>query len=136
VRATGGIPSPLVRLSYKSTALTRQLTRPWFIARNLSDTRALAQMSAIDRFMTRMPGYPARFYTQMHAQLIMRNALATGTVRLGERTVELSDIDVPVLSIAGDADVLAPVASVEAAADVLTGAPSVRVESVPGSHLG
>lgn len=136
VRATGGIPSPLVRLSYKSTALTRQLTRPWFIARNLADTRALAQMSAIDRFMTRMPGYPARFYTQMHAQLIMRNALATGTVRLGERNVELADIAVPVLSIAGGDDVLAPVASVEAAAGVLAGAPSVRVETVPGSHLG
>src|SRR5699024_10951372 len=88
VHAAGGIPSPLVKLSYRSTALTRELTRPWFIASNLTDTSALAQMEAIDRFMAGMPGYPARFYTQMHKRLIMDNALASGTVRMGGHTVD------------------------------------------------
>ncbi|WP_235681186.1 alpha/beta hydrolase [Tomitella gaofuii] len=136
VRTAGGIPSPLVKLSYRSTALTRELTRPWFIANNLTDTTALAQMEAIDRFMAGMPGYPARFYTQMHKNLIMGNALASGRVRMGGHEVELADLRVPVLAICGDTDVLAPAASVAAAADVLTGSPRVRVETVPGSHLG
>ncbi|QDQ98390.1 alpha/beta hydrolase [Tomitella fengzijianii] len=136
VRTAGGIPSPLVRLSYRSTALTRELTRPWFIANNLTDTTALAQMEAIDRFMAGMPGYPARFYTQMHKKLIMGNALASGSVRMGGHPIELGDVQVPVLAVSGATDVLAPAASVAAITDVLTGSPRVQVETVPGSHLG
>lgn len=136
VRAAGGIPSPLVKLSYRSTALSREFTKPWFIATNLADTTALARMSAIDRFMATMPGYPARFYTQMHTNLIMGNALATGRLRLGGHRLHLADVQVPVLTLAGATDVIAPAPSVAAAPGVLTGAPSVRVETVPGSHLG
>ena len=36
----------------------------------------------------------------------------------------------------GTTDVIAPIASVEAITSVLTGAPSVRFEKAPGSHLG
>lgn len=136
VRAVGGIPSSIVRLSYRSTAPGREITRPWFIARNLTNTDALAQMESIDRFMARMPGYPARFYTQMHKHLIMDNRLARGSVRFGGRKITLADLSVPVLAVAGTDDVLAPAASVEPTPDLLLGSPSARVVTVPGSHLG
>ncbi|WP_024795804.1 alpha/beta hydrolase [Tomitella biformata] len=134
--AVGGIPSPLVKVSYRSTALQRELTRPWFITRNLANSESLAQMEAIDRFMSAMPGYPARLYTQMHQRLILRNDLMRGVLRFGEHRVNLADVDVPVLAFGGASDVLAPLDCVAPIADVLTGAPSVRVEVVPGSHLG
>lgn len=136
VWAMGGIPSPLVQLSYRSTALQRELTRPWFIARNLTNPESLAQMEAIDRFMAAMPGYPARLYNQMNQRLILRNDLMTGRVRFGEHELDLADVGVPVLALGGTGDVLAPLDCIAPIAEVLTGAPSVRVELVPGSHLG
>lgn len=134
--ALGGLPAPLVQASYRVTALQRELTKPWFIARNLHDTETLARMESIDKFMAAMPGYPARFFHQVCTQLILGNALAAGGFRLGSRRVELSALSAPVLAIGGTEDVIAPVASVRRITDVLTGSPSVRFETAPGSHLG
>ena len=132
----GGLPAPLVQASYRFTALQRELTKPWFIARNLHDTETLARMESIDRFMADMPGYPARFFQQVCTQLILGNALVAGKFETRNGPVSLADISVPVLAIGGTEDVIAPVASVRAATDVLTGSPSARYESAPGSHLG
>lgn len=135
VWALGGIPAPVVQLSYRATALQREVTRPWFIATNLTATESLAQMQAIDRFMAAMPGYPARLYNQMQRHLIMDNALATGRPSFAGEIVPLAQISVPVLAFAGASDVLATEPCVMAITDVLTGT-SVRTEVVPGSHLG
>ncbi|MFC7448130.1 alpha/beta hydrolase [Rhodococcus daqingensis] len=134
--ALGGLPAPVVQASYRFTALQRELTKPWFIARNLHNTETLARMESIDKFMAAMPGYPARFFHQVCTQLILGNTLASGEFRLGSRTVPLSALSVPVLAIGGTEDVIAPVASVARITDVLTGVPSVRFETAPGSHLG
>lgn len=134
--ALGGLPAPLVQAGYRFTALQREVTRPWFIAQNLQDTETLARMEAIDRFQADMPGYPARLFHQMAAQLFLRNALAKGRVKFGQRTIELADVSVPVLAIGSPDDVLAPADSVAYMSEVLTGAPEVRFETSPGSHLG
>ena len=133
--ALGGLPAPLVQLTYRATAVQREVTKPWFIARNLHDTETLSKMDAVDRFMADMPGYPARFFRQVCRTLILRNSLSKGRIRFGERVVELADITAPVLAIGGDDDVIAPVAAVEAIREVLTGT-TVRYETAPGSHLG
>ncbi|QNG17353.1 alpha/beta hydrolase [Rhodococcus triatomae] len=132
----GGLPSPIVQASYRFTALPRELMRPMFIARNLHDTESLAHMESIDRFMGSMPGYPAKFFQQMCAQLILGNSLADGYFDLDGRIVELADIRNRVLLIAGTEDVIAPTASVEAGQTALTGAKELRYDTVPGSHLG
>lgn len=134
--ALGGLPAPIVQASYRVTAPHRELLRPWFVARNLGNTDALARMEAIDRFMAEMPGYPARLFHQMCTQLILGNSLATGEFRLGARTVSLADVTAPVLGVGGTTDVIAPAASVAPIATLLTGSPYVRFEAVPGSHLG
>lgn len=135
-RLIGGVPAPLVQLSFRATALQRELTRPWFIARNLHKTETLARMEAIERFMNAMPGYPARLYAQMHKRLILRNDLAAGRFEFRDRSVRLSEVKVPVLAVGGTADVIAPIGCVRAVTDVLPGAVSVRFETAPGSHLG
>lgn len=132
----GGVPAPLVQLGYRATALERELTRPWFVARNLADAGTLARMEAIDRFQADMPGYPGRLFHQMAMRLTVANELATGRVRFEDRTIDLADVTVPVLALAGSDDVLAPVPAVEAIGRVLPGSPHVRFEVVPGSHLG
>ncbi|MGC0365933.1 polyhydroxyalkanoate synthase [Rhodococcus sp. 27YEA15] len=132
----GGLPSPLVKASYRVTALQRELLKPWFVVRNLQNTEILARMEAIDRFMAEMPGYPGKAFRQICEQLMLGNNLFHDRIELAGRKVSLADLKVPVLAIGGTSDVIAPIAAVRAITTVLTGSPSVRFETAPGSHLG
>jgi polyhydroxyalkanoate synthase subunit PhaC len=134
-RAAGGLPGWAVRASFKATALQREITKPWFVLRNLHDADTIGRMEAVDRFIGAMPGYPGRLYAQLYDRIVLRNELARGRLTLHERTVELAEVTQHVLVVAGTSDVIAPLACVRAACDVLTGA-SVRFETAPGSHLG
>ncbi|MCE5291643.1 MAG: alpha/beta fold hydrolase [Nocardiaceae bacterium] len=136
-RLLGGIPKYLVRAGFRAQAFDRELKKPLFIARNLTDTEALARMQSVDRFMAEMPGYPGRFYRQVWRSLMVRNEMWEGTVRLApDTTIELSNLRCPVLLLGSRRDVLAPAGSVAAGVEVLTGAASARFVEVPGSHLG
>jgi polyhydroxyalkanoate synthase subunit PhaC len=135
-RLMGGLPAPLVQVGYRATAPQRELLKPWFVARNLHDTEALARMEAIDRFMAEMPGYPARLFYQMAEEMVLGNGLFEGRITLGGTTIKLAEVCVPVLAVGGTGDVIATADSVGAIVDVLPGSPSVRFETAPGSHLG
>ena len=135
-RLMGGIPPWLVRNSFKLTALERELTKPWFIARNADNTEKIDQMKSIDGFMAAMPAYPGRLFNQIWHRLMLANDLATGGLQLGDRTIDLGNITVPVLAVAGTSDVIAAVPVTRAIIDVLTRAPSVRFETAPGGHVG
>jgi len=130
------VPSVLVKTGFRLTALDRTLTKPLYIARNLLDDEALGRMGSVDRFMADMPGYPGRLYGQLYRRLMVRNELARGSLRVGGRRVELADVKVPVLVVAGSTDVITPAPAALAAVDLLTSAPEVRAETTPGSHLG
>lgn len=135
-RVIGGVPSPLVQAGFRLSAPTRTLTKPLYVARNLLDDEALGRMESVDRFMASMPGYPGRLYGQLYRRLMIRNELARGYLTLGPRRIELADVKVPVLLVAGSTDVITPAPAALAAVDVLTSAPSVRTETARGSHLG
>lgn len=132
----GGLPAPLVQLSFRATAWSRELKKPMFIAQNLSNTETLARMETIERFMGAMPGYPGRFYQQLWSRIVVANDLATGVLKLGKRHIHFSELKVPVLAVAGSGDAITSVAAAKHLKRILTGAPSVRFEVEPGSHLG
>src|SRR5205823_13517271 len=64
------------------------------------------------------------------------NELAGGRLTLADRQIDLADVGVPVLAVAGDADVLAPVEAVRHVTSLLPSSPDVRFETAPGGHLG
>jgi polyhydroxyalkanoate synthase len=136
-RVAGGLPSWAVRASFKVTALQRELTKPWFILRNLHDAETLGRVEAVDRFIGLMPGYPGRLYGQLYHHIVQDNALNDGALPLApDRVLQLADVRQDVLVIAGESDVIAPVPCVQRATEVLTGARSIRFATAPGSHLG
>ena len=135
-RILGGVPAPLVQMGYRATAFDREIKKPWFIVKNLHASETLARMQTVDRFMSQMPAYPGRLYGQMWGRLVRHNDLARGELRLGDRVIELADLDVPVLAIAGTDDAITSVDGARHVRDVLTGASSVQFETAPGSHLG
>jgi polyhydroxyalkanoate synthase len=138
VAVMGGVPSPLVQTVFRATAPVRELTKPWYLLKTLTDREALARTEAIDRFIGSMPGYPGRLYNQMHTRLIVRRELATGVVHFGNGLdVHLNRLNVPLLLIGSSTDAIASAAAVEAGTRVFTGSPEVTYAAADGlSHLG
>ena len=123
-RALGGAPAPIVKRAFQLASLDKY------------DREFLAQMEAVDRFVANMHAYPGRTMGQLYHRFFRVNELAGGRLTLPNRTIDLADVRVPVLSIAGADDVLAPRAAVHHVAGLLPNAPSVRLETAPGGHLG
>jgi polyhydroxyalkanoate synthase subunit PhaC len=64
------------------------------------------------------------------------NALVTGSIDFGDRTISVANITAPVLVFGGATDGIAPIPAVRTVVPLLTRSKEVRFEVVPGGHLG
>jgi polyhydroxyalkanoate synthase len=135
-RVLGAATSPLLRWASQVGPVDRVLGTPLALATHLDDAEFLAQVEAVGRFTAAMSAYPGRTYGQVYHRFLPGNALADGSLEVAGRTVDLADVTVPVLVVAGATDTIAPVAAVQAVVPLLTGSPDVRLEIVTGGHLG
>jgi polyhydroxyalkanoate synthase len=135
-RALGGAPAPLVKKAYQLAGFEKYVTKPLAILQHLDDREFLAQIEAVDRFMNGMLAYPGRTFGQLYHRFFRANDLGNGCLALGQRTIELDRVSVPVLSIAGTGDGIAPLGAVHHVGELLPNALEVRLESAPGGHLG
>jgi polyhydroxyalkanoate synthase len=135
-RAMGGAPAPLVKRAFQLSSLDKYLTKPLAVGLNLHDRDFLAQIEAVDAFTNNMTAYPGRTMGQLYHRFFRVNDLADGRLELGDHDIDLADVKVPVLAVAGKDDVLAPQKAVHHVGALLTGAPEVQLKSGPGGHLG
>jgi polyhydroxyalkanoate synthase len=135
-RVLGGAPAPLVKRGYQLAGIDKYLMKPWTVLSHADDRELLAQIEAVDAFMDGMQAYPGRTFGQLYHRFFRTNDLADGRLELGERTLDLADVRVPVLAIAGRGDGIAPVAACHHVGGLLPAAPSVTLETAPGGHLG
>ncbi|MDW5597543.1 alpha/beta fold hydrolase [Conexibacter stalactiti] len=132
----GGAPAPLVKRVYQLAGFDKYVLKPFTLATNLDDRDFLAQVEAVDRFMSGMLAYPGRTFGQIYHRMLRRNDLAEGRIVLGDRTIELAGVTAPVLSIAGEGDGIAPRKAVHRVAELLPNAAAVKIATAPGGHLG
>jgi polyhydroxyalkanoate synthase len=136
-RALGGAPAPIVKRAFQLSSIDKYVTKPWAVMSNLHDRDFLAQIEAVDNFTANMHAYPGRTIGQLYHRFFRVNELAGGTLKLSDDdAIDLADVRVPVLSVAGTTDVLAPRPAVHHIAGLLPNAPRVRLETAPGGHLG
>ena len=77
---------------YQLLGIEKYLMKPWTIATNLDDRDLLAQIEAVDAFMSRMHAYPGRTFGQLFHRFFRTNDLAEGRLALTGRTVDLADV--------------------------------------------
>ncbi len=135
-RVLGTPPAPLTSLAFKAVSFRRYLLRPFAVAAHLDDREWLGHVRATDAYMDAMLAYPGRSFGQIFHRFFLVNDLVDGHLVLDDRTIELADVRVPVLSIAATDDLLAPRAAVHAVGPLLTGSSDVRLAVAPGGHLG
>ena len=80
-RALGGAPAPLVKRGYQLAGIDKYVMKPWTVASNLGDRDLLAQIEAVDAFMSRMHAYPGRTFGQLYHRFFRTNDLANGQAR-------------------------------------------------------
>ncbi|MCB0930654.1 MAG: alpha/beta fold hydrolase [Mycobacterium sp.] len=136
LKVLGGLPAQIVGPAFKATSLTTYLKKPITLLKHRDDREFLAQVEAVDGLMNSMLAYPGRATLQVYQRMVQRNELATGKVQGPNRLVDLADVRVPVLNIAGSRDVLVPVAVAHHVGELLPNSPEVRLETAPGGHLG
>jgi len=136
LKVLGGLPSQIVGPAFKATSLTTYLKKPLTLFRHRDDREFLAHVEAVDGLMNSMLAYPGRATLQVYQRLVQQNDLADGKIQGPTRMVDLADIHVPVMNIAGTGDVLVPVAVAHHVGELLPNSPDVRLEVAPGGHLG
>jgi polyhydroxyalkanoate synthase len=135
-RALGGAPAPFVKRGYQLAGIDKYVMKPWTMLSNAGDRDQLAQIEAVDAFMGRMHAYPGRTFGQLYHRFFRTNDLADGRLALTDQTIELADVTIPLLAVAGRGDGIAPVPACHHVADLVPNAASVRLETAPGGHLG
>jgi polyhydroxyalkanoate synthase subunit PhaC len=135
-RILGGVPPQIVGPAFKATSLMTYLKKPVTLFKHRDDREFLAQIEAVDGLMNEMLAYPGRATLQVYQRLFQGNELAEGKVQGPKRLVDLADVRVPVMNVAGARDVLVPVATAHHVGELLPNAPVVRLETAPGGHLG
>jgi polyhydroxyalkanoate synthase len=135
-RLLGGAPRWMVRRAFQLSAVDKFVTKPLAILQHLDDREWLAQIEAVDRFTANMIAYPGRTMGQLYHRLFLANDLDDGRITLEGRELDLADITLPVLVIAGETDTIAPKRAVARLPELLPNAREVRFETAPGGHLG
>jgi polyhydroxyalkanoate synthase len=135
-RVLGGAPAPVVRRGYQVAGIDKYVMKPWTMLSHAGDRDLLAQIEAVDAFMGRMHAYPGRTFGQLYHRFFRTNDLADGKLALTDRTIDLADVTIPLLAVAGRGDGIAPVAACHHVGDLVPNAASVRLETAPGGHLG
>ncbi|MDZ7576633.1 MAG: alpha/beta fold hydrolase [Candidatus Nanopelagicales bacterium] len=136
-RQIGGVPGKINALGFRFADPIRLAQKPRFVMKMRDRPDVLAQIQAVDAMMDTMEAYPGKTITQMYKAFITTNEIADGELRVGDRVVSLDAVEVPVLTIAGDADnVFGPQASVEHLESLVPNAASYRMELAHGGHMG
>ncbi|MES1938600.1 Poly(3-hydroxyalkanoate) synthetase [Salinisphaera sp. T5B8] len=129
------VPGWLNGLAFKLTNPIGSLTTYLTLLRGLDDRDFVATHATFGRWMGDMLDYPGVLVQDFLVTLWIDNALASGTVRLGEVESDLASIDCPLLAIAGESDQLVGVASARRIMALVT-SEDRRFELAPGGHAG
>jgi polyhydroxyalkanoate synthase len=136
-RAAGGVPASVVDYAFKMTNIQTYAKKPVTTFRKRDDRDFLAHIEAVDSLMGNMQAYPGESIETLYRRFFIANELMNGKlVRKDGSSLDLANVRVPVMNIAGTSDVVVPQAAVHAVGKILPNATEVRLERAPGGHLG
>ena len=132
---TGNVPAQTVLDGVGLITPTGAVTSAANLWQSLADDRHAAAHQAFAAWATGHIPFPGAAFEQFVELFLRRNLLVSGEVPLGGRTVELTRIPCPVLSVIGERDTLVPPTSSESLPAALSG---VDVETIrlPAGHAG
>ena len=136
-RTAGGLPATFVDYAFKTTNLQTYAKKPLTTFQKRDDRDFLAHVEAVDSLMGQMEAYPGESIETLYRRFFIANELMNGKlVRKDGSLLDLANVRVPVMNIAGTGDVVVPKDAAHAVGKLLPNSPEVRLETAPGGHLG
>ncbi|PBC39495.1 hypothetical protein CJ179_36340 [Rhodococcus sp. ACS1] len=132
---TGNVPASVIRESFRLIQPTAPLATYANLWQCLGNDEALAAHNALIGWSNDHIPFPGRVFEQMADAVIRQRLLLTGRFPLALRTVDLSAIDCPVLSVVGARDSLVPPAATEPLLGLLRNA-DLESLVLPAGHAG
>ena len=114
-----------------------EIARQLELLGHLDDPAHVARYREFEDWFKHTQDIPGEFYLWIVRHLFRDNELVRGALRIGERNVDLANLDMPVNLLAGSTDHITPPDQVFAIADHVSTPPELIVSDVtPGGHLG
>jgi poly(3-hydroxybutyrate) depolymerase len=138
VHSNGGVfPGELLLAGFIAMDLDTEVARQLQLLVHLGDADHVARYRAFETWFKHTQPIAGVFYLWIVEHLFQNNELIAGTLRVGERLVDLRQITCPLYLLAGATDHITPSAQVFALADYAgTGRADVQQQLAPGGHLG
>jgi polyhydroxyalkanoate synthase subunit PhaC len=135
VDETGNVPAGILYNGFYMLAPTTTVAQYATLLDKLWDDEFVEAYSAMAQWTRDHVPFPGAAFDQIVEQLIRRNVLMTGSMRLGGRRVELARVRGHVLNAMAERDGVVPLAAAEPVSGLI-GAPERREElRLPGGHV-
>jgi len=114
-----------------------ELTRQLELLRRVDDDGHVERYVEFENWFKHTQDIPGSFYLWIVRHLFRDNELLSGSMKIGDRTVDLRQLEMPLNLLAGSTDHITPPAQVFALADAASTPPElIRREVSEGGHLG
>jgi polyhydroxyalkanoate synthase len=136
VRTSGNVPGEWLNALFVSLLPFRLMSQKYMaMSDHLDDPQALQNFLRMEKWIFDSPDQAGEMFRQFMTQLVRENRLATGTLQLGGRVVDLKKIDMPLLNIYALQDHLVPPSASRPLAQ-LTGSTDYTAHEFDGGHIG
>jgi polyhydroxyalkanoate synthase len=132
---TGNVSPDVLRSSFKVLKPTSDLSSYANLWQNLWNDEFVDGYQAVTQWANDHIPFPGACFRQTAELFTRQNQLAEGSVRMGRRVVELSDIKVPFLNVVAENDHIVPVDAVGPLTG-LVGSTDVEELRLPAGHVG
>ncbi|MGY3555478.1 alpha/beta fold hydrolase [Williamsia sp. R60] len=132
---TGNVPAGAVRAIFRLIQPTAPLTTYSGLWQSLASDESLAAHNALIGWSNDHIPLPGNIFEEVVNIFIRQGLLLTGRFPVGLRSVDLADIDCPVLSVVGERDNLVPPEATSPLADLLVNADLEQL-ILPAGHAG
>lgn len=136
IEANGNLPGEL--MSYVFSLMTPGATLSKYnvgLLDTFDDDKKLLNFLRMEKWLADRPHHPGEAAKQLLVNLYKDNELVRGEFRLGDRTVDLGRITMPVLNVFAKDDHIIPPKTTQALRDVV-GSSDYHEIGLPGGHVG
>ena len=132
---TGNVPADALYSGFYMQAPTVEVSQKATLLENLWNDEFVDGFQAMSQWSRDHVPFPGAIFRELVEQLVRRNALMTGEIRVGDRLIRLINAQGNVLNAMAERDNVVPPAAVEPIME-LVGDPARRQElRLPGGHV-
>lgn len=132
----GNVPAPMLDMGFVARKpIEYAVTNPLRLWDGLEDEEFVEQAALRARWFVSGPGMVGGVYRQFVEDLMFENALFENELSLDGRPVDLSNVDMPVLVVAGEHDKIVPQEAYEPFLDRVPSEDTTTIE-FPTGHVG